>query len=200
MSGTPVAVPAGYLGCSINEGARTGSADLDPATGAITLRGSGVLTFDSTDGFYFLNQPMTGDIQTTVQALTRPTKPSDWAVAGLMIRESLDAASRYAAVWTTASSRLFSQWRGVTGGFAEWPGFFAIDNGALKPPVLLRLIRRENTVTPLYSTDNGTTFQEAGPPIVFDPPLGKTVFIGLAISAADRSSTNQARFSRLEFE
>jgi hypothetical protein len=121
-------------------------------------------------------------------------------VAGLMLRESLDAGSRYAAVWPTASSRLFTQWRGVTGGYADWPGFFAIDNGTLKLPVTLRLTRRGSTVTPEYSTDNGTTFQAAGQSVIFDPPLGKTVYIGLAISAADRGSTKQARFSNLEFK
>jgi hypothetical protein len=142
---------------------------------------------------------MTGDFETMVRALTGPTKPSDWAVAGLMIRESLDAGSRSAAVWTTASRRLFAQWRPATDGFAEWPGFFAIDNGSLKPPVTLRLTRRGNTVTPEYSTNSGTTFQAAGPPITFDPPLGTTVYIGLALSAADHGNTNQARFSSLEF-
>jgi len=200
-----VTAPAGFLGCSINEGARTGSATLDPASGAITVRGSGVLTFDNADGLYFLNHPMTGDLRTTVRVLSPPINASNWAVAGLMIRETLDAGSRYAAVWTTGASsgadwpRLFSQWRGVTDGFADWPGFFAIDNGALKPPVTLRLTRHGSMVTPEYSTDNGTTFQAAGPPLTFDPPLGNTAYVGLAISAADRGSTIQARFSNLEF-
>lgn len=200
LTGTPVAVPAGFLGCSINEGARTGCAHFDPATGTITMRGSGLLTFDNADGCYFLNQFITGDLQTTVKLLAPPSSASNWAVAGLVLRESLDAGSRCAAVWATASSRLFSQWRGVTGGFAEWPGFFAIDNGALKPPVTLRLTRRGSTVTPEYSTDSGQTFQAASQPITFDPPLGKTVYIGLAISAADRGSTKQAKFSNLEFK
>src|SRR5207253_2019593 len=123
ITAAPVAAPAGYLGCSINEGTRVGSANFDPATSTITLSGSGVLTFDNADGCYFLNQPMTGNIQTTVMALTGPTKPSDWAVAGLMIRESLEPGSRYVAVWTLASRRLFAEWRAVTGGLAEWPGF-----------------------------------------------------------------------------
>jgi hypothetical protein len=199
ITATPVAAPAGFLGCSINEGARTGSANLDPASGVITLRGSGRVTFDNADGCYFLNQPLTGDIQTTVRVLTPPLNASNWAVAGLMLREALDVGSRYAAVWTTGSSRLFSQWRGVTDGFAEWPGSFAVDNGALKPPVTLRLTRRGNTVMTEFSTDNGQTFQAAGQPIAFDPPLGKTVYIGVAIAAADRGSTREARFSSLEF-
>lgn len=200
ITGTPVAAPAGYLGCSINEGVRTGSTSFDPATGQITLRGSGVVTFDSADGCYFLNQPVTGDTQATARVLTRPSGASDWAIAGLMLRESLDAGSRYAAVWTTASGRLFAQWRGAAGGFADWPGFFALDNGALKPPVLLRLTRRGSTVTPEYSTDGGATFQAASPPITFDPPLGKTVYLGLAISAADRGNIGQATFSGMELK
>jgi regulation of enolase protein 1 (concanavalin A-like superfamily) len=200
VTGTPVAAPAGFIVCSMNEGVRSGSANFDPTSGAITLSSSGVLTFDTADGCYFLSQPITGDIQATVKALTRPIKPSDWAVAGLMLRESLDAGSRYAAVWTTASRRLFSQWRGVTNGFAGWPGFFAIDNGALKTPVTLRLTRRGSTVTPEYSTDNGQTFLAAGPPVTFDPPLGQTVYIGAAIASADRGTVNQATFSNLELK
>jgi regulation of enolase protein 1 (concanavalin A-like superfamily) len=206
ITGTPVAAPSGFLGCSINEGVRSGSANLDPATGTITLRGSGVLTLDNADGLYFLNQPMTGDFQTTVRVLNPPQNASNWAVAGLMLREALDAGSRYAAVWTTGASsgpdwpRLFSQWRGTTNGFADWPGFFALDNGALKPQVLLRLTRRGSTVTPEYSTDQGQTYQAAGPPITFSPPLATTAYVGLAISAADRGSTVQARFSDLEIK
>jgi regulation of enolase protein 1 (concanavalin A-like superfamily) len=204
ITATPVAVPTGFHGCSINEGARSGSADFDASTGTITLRGSGLMTFDNADGLYFLNQSVTGDAQATVRVLTPPSNASNWAVAGLMIRESLDGSSRYATVWTTGARtsetwpRLLSQWRGVTNGFADWPGFFAIDNGALKPPVTLRLTRLGSTVTPEYSTDRGTTFRAAGPPVAFDPPLAKTVHIGLAVSSSAHGSITTARFSGLE--
>ena len=59
--------------------------------------------------------------------------------------------------------------------------------------------RRSSAVTPDYSMDTGTIFQAAGPPITFDPPLGNAVYIGVAISAADRGSTKQAKFSSIEF-
>src|SRR5262249_41758286 len=65
----PVAAPPSFLGSSINEGEQSGSARFEPATGEIALRGSGWDIWDKADGFYFLNQPVTGDFQMTVKAL-----------------------------------------------------------------------------------------------------------------------------------
>jgi regulation of enolase protein 1 (concanavalin A-like superfamily) len=194
LTATPVAAPAGVMGCSINEGLKSGGAAFDPATGEITLRGTGLFVFDTFDQLYFLSQPVEGDAQNTVQARTRPTLVNDWARAGLMIRESLDPGARHLTLWVTRSRGLVVQWRPTSDGNAS-PEVTAVTHAALRPPITLRLTRRGNTVTPEYSIDDGTTFQPAGRPITFDPPLARMLHVGLAITAAHRSAINSARFS-----
>jgi hypothetical protein len=111
-----------------------------------------------------------------------------------MIRESLDPGARHLTLWVTKSRGLVVQWRPTGDGFPA-PEVTAVTNAALRLPITLRLTRRGNTVTPEYSIDDGTTFQPAGRPITFDPPLASMLHIGLAITAANRSAINQARFS-----
>jgi hypothetical protein len=195
LTATPVATPAGLMGCSINEGLMSGGAAFNPATGEITLRGTGLFVFDTFDQLYFLSQPVEGDAQNTVQARARPTLENDWARAGLMIRESLDPGARHLTLWVTRLRRgLVVQWRPTGDGFPA-PEVTAVTEAALRLPITLRLTRRGNTVTPEYSIDDGTTFQPAGRPITFDPPLASKLHIGLAITAAHRSAINRARFS-----
>ena len=62
-------------------------------------------------------------------------------------------------------------------------------------PILLRLTRRGNTVTRQYSTDEGRTFRSAGPPVTFDRPLPKRLYIGLASAAGDRRQISEATFT-----
>jgi hypothetical protein len=195
LTATPVAAPAGLMGCSINEGLMSGGAAFDPATGEITLRGTGLFVFDTFDQLYFLSQPVEGDAQNTVQARTRPTLSHDWARAGLMIRESLDPGARHLTLWISRARGLFTQWRAATDQLTEGPERFPLGATSLRAPITLRLTRRGNTVTPEYSIDDSTTFQPAGRPITFDPPLASMLHIGLAITAAHRSAINQARFS-----
>ncbi len=50
---------------------------------------------------------------------------------------------------------------------------------------------------PEYSIDDGKTFLLAGPRLTFTPPLAKTLAVGLAICATDRSQVTTASFSGL---
>lgn len=196
--GTPVAAPPGFIGCSINEGARSGAVLFDAATGEITIRGSGADIWGTADGFYFVSQPVEGDVQVTVRALTKPTHTHDWAKAGIMIRESLEPGARHAMLVLTPANGLAFQWRMQRNDISEWPGSAAIDSDSLLPPLVLRLTRRGNTITPEYSTDNGQTFQSAGDPVTFETALPRTVHVGLAITAHTTAQVSEAKFSNLE--
>jgi hypothetical protein len=112
-----------------------------------------------------------------------------------MLRESLDPGARHLTLWISTAQGLFTQWRGATDEVTEGPDRFPVDGASLEIPITLRLTRRGSAVTPEYSIDDGKTFQPAGRPITFDPPLTRAVSVGLAITAASRSVINQARFS-----
>jgi regulation of enolase protein 1 (concanavalin A-like superfamily) len=195
---TPVAVPPGWMGCSIDESFRSGSVAVDPATGEITVSGSGSDIWDAGDQFYFVSQPVEGDVQITVTAITGPTATSEWAKAGLMIRESLDGSARDAYLMLTPSHGLAFQYRASAHGDADWPGASAIEAADLKTPITLRLTRKGNTITPEYSTDQGKSFQPAGEPLTFDQDLPRTLSVGLAITSVDITQISRATFKDLE--
>jgi regulation of enolase protein 1 (concanavalin A-like superfamily) len=193
-----VAGQPGWMGSSINEGKQPGSARFQPVTGEITLRGSGSGIWDKADGSYFLNRSVTGDFRMTVRVLTRPTETHEYAKAGLMIPESLAAGARNGHLVTTARHGVQWQWRpGGDGATVDVKGE-VISHACLRLPILLRLTRRGNTITAQYSRDEGWSFQPAGPPLTFDPPLASTVYAGLAITAHDENQVSEAKFSGLE--
>jgi regulation of enolase protein 1 (concanavalin A-like superfamily) len=210
--GTPVAAPPGWMGCSINEGPQTGSAAYDAATGEITLRGSGSGFGDAADDVvdqgYFLSQAVEGDVQITARMLTRPTGGGSSQMAGLMIQESLDADARNLILGILPTpqlpdrlSGLVRQWRNIANDPTHRS--LSIKNAALKLPIVLRLTRKGDTITPEYSTDDGQTFQ-ADPAVTFAPPLARTLHVGLVITGGTgfgpRDRISQATFSGVEIQ
>jgi hypothetical protein len=200
LHATPVAAPPGFAGCSLNEGSATGSVAFDPIRREITLSGSGNDIWDTADGCYFLNRPVTGDFQVTVQALTLPTETSEWAKGGLMLRESLGPGARNVFLCTAAAHGLVCQRRTASNDATEAQ---AVIQGPLparthlKLPILLRLTRRGNRITAEYSADNGRRFQPAGDPATFES-LPATAYAGLAITAHDPTRVSEARFRDLQ--
>jgi WD40 domain-containing protein len=196
---SPVSVPPGWIGSSINEEDRCGSVLFDAGTMDITLRGSGHDIGGEVDGFYFLNQPVTGDFQITVTTRNWPTGTNDGAQAGLMVRESLEAGARHVLLDATTGHGIQYKWRAfthnATGSEDEIPAT------ALKlahpGSARLRLRRKGNMMIPEYSRDDGQSFQAAGMPLTMVPPLAKTVYVGLAITAHDESEISEAKFSHL---
>jgi WD40 repeat protein len=196
----PTAAPPGFLGYSINEGSRTGSASFDGATGGITIRGSGADIWDVADQFYYLSRPVAGSFQATVTALTRPSATDIWAKAGLMIRESVEPGARHAHLGVTSDRGLYYQWRLMSNNYTDDHGRPVISHAALEMPIVLRLTRQGETITAEYSTDQGQTFRTAGDPVTFHPSLPRSVHVGLAITAHNASQISEAKFRGLQIE
>jgi hypothetical protein len=195
---TPVAAPPGWLGCSLDEGPSTGSADYDAAAGKITLRGSGLtyardfdVWMNNSEG-YLLSQLVEGDVQITVKALSGPTQTAAFAKAGLFICESLDGGARSMFLGPTAAGGLLARWRLTANGFDD--GATALEKAALKLPITLRLTRRGDTITAEYSVDDGKSFQRVDE-YAYGPPLPKMLYIGLIITSDDRTKISEATFS-----
>jgi hypothetical protein len=79
------------------------------------VRGSGRDIGGKADSFYFLYQPVTGDFQITVVAHD-PIRTSEWAKAGLMMRESLTAGTCNTSLFTTPDHGLIGLGFGLLGG------------------------------------------------------------------------------------
>jgi regulation of enolase protein 1 (concanavalin A-like superfamily) len=203
IQGTPVAVPPGYFGCSMNAGPVQGSVLYDAATGLITLQGSGLMP-DSpnisiyADQGYFLLRPVEGDFQVTVKMLNRLTPPRLSAPAGLVVRESLDPGARYVSlVQRLADGFVREQRRSPSDPTTRTQLIRAKE---LTFPILLRITRQGNTLTAAYSRDDGKTFEVAGPPLEHDPPLDKTLYVGVAACSGVRGALGSVQFSGLDIK
>jgi regulation of enolase protein 1 (concanavalin A-like superfamily) len=195
VQATPTALPAGFFGCSVDEGPKPGSASVDPATGQIVLRHSGDELFFDFDNLYFMGRVVDGDFQVTVRALSAPSGPNP--LAGLMVRETLDPQARHMTLAVT-NCCITEAWRLTTGAspFAS----DMIERDGIRLPLLLRLTRRGNTITPEYSRDEGKTFRLAGPPITFNPPLATTLSVGVGAGSGSRHTAGTARFQDLTIQ
>jgi regulation of enolase protein 1 (concanavalin A-like superfamily) len=209
-----VILPPGWTGSSIKEGDLFGSAVFHHATREITLRGSGArigarvgrpadegyvpFSEGTADEGYFLNRPVTGDFQITVRMLTTPAMTHIWARAGLMIRESLAAGARMACVSANASREALLEWRPIANGSFYIRSAVATDQ--FKLPLILRLTRQGDTLRAETSLDDGKSFQPAGDPLRFAPPLPPTLYVGLAIHSLDANQLSEATFRDLTLE
>jgi hypothetical protein len=134
----------------------------------------------------------------TVEAVTRPTTTDVWAQAGLMARESLDPGARHCTLVIPAAQGLQFKWR-TTPNDGTDHGYKDLISGAqLKVPITLQLTRRGSLVFAAYSRDGGRRFQPAGEPYEFNPPVPRTLYAGLAITAHNALKTTRALFRRLE--
>jgi hypothetical protein len=193
---TPVGVP-GFIGCSVSEGAKTGSATFDSATGEVTVRGSGWDIYNHADQGYFLVQPTEGDFEFTTTMLARQSSDRDGAPAGIVARESLDGGARYVALMDWSANGLWRQWRPAP---YDHTGLFfrnqsqALHNGALRAPIVLRITRKGDTLTSSYSLDEGKTFRGEHA-VTFSPPLAKTLYVGYAGCSGIRNQLGSVKFT-----
>ncbi|MEU0400107.1 hypothetical protein ABZ318_07625 [Streptomyces sp. NPDC006197] len=118
------------------------------------------------DAFYFLHQPLKGDGSITVpvssltgQVAASPTenKPglAPWAKAGVIVKDSLEPGSSYAAMMVTGAHGVRMQYD-FTHDTAGMPGA-----ASAQAPRWLRLERSGETVTGYQSTD-GSKWTEVG--------------------------------------
>ncbi|WP_432114298.1 ABC transporter permease subunit [Streptomyces sp. S1] len=118
------------------------------------------------DAFYFMHQPLKGDGSITVsvssltgQVAATPTenKPglAPWAKAGIIVKDSLEPGSSYAAMMVTGDHGVRMQYD-YTHDTAGLPGAVPTD-----VPRWLRLERSGDTVTGYQSAD-GSTWDEVG--------------------------------------
>jgi hypothetical protein len=118
--------------------------------------------YGNADGFHFTYQELTGDFDVRVR-VENLVNTSTWTKAGLMVRESTNAASRNLAMVvepTTGANIWELAYRGTTGGSTSGWG-----NGSVGPVTYpnawIRLIRMGDKFIALRSI-NGTEWEQRG--------------------------------------
>ncbi|MEJ2701943.1 MAG: hypothetical protein P8Z79_05825, partial [Sedimentisphaerales bacterium] len=177
--------------------AAPGSITVDEAAGTTTVVGRGADIWGTSDEFQFAHTTLTGDGSMVVKVESlNATDP--WTKAGIMIRESLDPGSAFAAVYATGENGVRFQARTMADQDATSDSAVATDEQiALTPPVWLKIERTFPMISAYYSADGVTwTPMSWNPQVIPMTPL--PIYIGLAVTSHSGDSTYaEAVFSNL---
>jgi len=153
----------------------------------MTVRGAGLGIGGTSDQFQYVYLGVTGDVDIRVR-LSDLDAVNPGAAAGLMIRESLNATSRSAAILLSAEQIFAFQWRAKTSGKA------AQTTGALQAaPAFLRLVRQGNVFRG-YSSPTGAAWTLVGSATI---TMNTNAYVGLAVTGDDPNQAATATFSNL---
>lgn len=168
-----------------------GTAGTTGSTGAnLILAGSGEDIWNDADAFRFHHAPLAGDQQITVR-VADVEKTDDWAKAGIMFRENLEAPARHVLLFVTPNNLVGLQWRETAGAT---PQFF--DGGQTGLPVWLRLVRRGSTFLG-YRSDDGNNWKLITP-VTLELPHSATA--GFAVTSHVAGKLCRATFDQVRLE
>jgi len=102
------------------------------------------------------------------------TNTDAWTKGGVMIRETLSAGSKHAAMFVSPGKGLAFQRRVSTGGATTSTG-----GGAGTAPFWVRIVRSGNTFS-AYSSTNGSSWTLVGTETI---SMGSTVYVGMALTS-----------------
>ena len=179
-------LPKGWQTQDIGDVGAPGSASL--AKDVFTVSGDGADIWNQADSFRYVFRPLTGDGTLTARVLNiKETDP--WAKAGVMIRESLEAGSKFALAVVTPASGFASQQRDRIAGPAS--SVLIVPN--LTAPYWVRLVRQENTFT-AYSSENGTEWNKMGSTTI---DMDRQAYAGLVVCSHAYGTLSQAQFDNV---
>jgi ABC-type transport system involved in multi-copper enzyme maturation permease subunit len=135
-----------------------------------------------TDSFYFVHQPLDGDGSITVRVTSLTGGVQPWTKAGLIVKDSTQQGSAYAAIMVTGSHGVRMQYD-YTHDTAGRPGAVSAAS-----PRWLRLARSGDTLTGYESAD-GRHWTRVGTAHLAG--LASTVPVGLFVASPDYQVTNQ---------
>lgn len=162
---------ADFQGTDVGSVGATGS--IASSAGTSTVAGAGADIWGTTDGFFFANTQVTGDLA-IVARLQSLTNTHTYAKAGLMVRQSFDPSApfAYAAMWPANGALLAYR---TTNGASASTGTVVAQN----PPRWLKLVRSGDTFT-AYQSPDGVNWVSLGSQTV---SLGAAVYVGLAVTS-----------------
>ncbi len=161
----------------------------EPA-GIYTLTGSGVDIWGNSDQFHFAFREFTG-AGSIIAKVDSVQNTHEFAKAGVMIRDTLDANSRYAGVFITPANGVRFQYRTATDGTTD--RYF---EEGITAPQWVKLERTSGgLVRAYYSADGAAWTQFDLIQVSMDAPM----YIGLAVTSHDAALTCDATFSNVSF-
>jgi hypothetical protein len=169
------------------------------SNGVYTVTGSGSDIWDTADHMHYLYRPFTGDGQIIARILTETSGVNDFAKAGVMFRDGLDAGAEnaYMMQFPNPGSRPgwpTYQWRANTNGSTADHEFQTLQ----VMPLWVRLVRSGNTFIGYWAVDMSGTpgpWNQLGAETV---AMGVTVYVGLAVTSHSNGAVVTATFDHVQ--
>ena len=164
--------------------------------GTYTMTGSGTDIWDVSgigtgfhDEFHYAYKTLTGP-GSIVARVESVGDTDNWAKAGVMIRETLNADSKHAMMIVSYASGVSFQRRPETGGASAND-----DTVGITAPYWVKIDRDLAGNFSAYSSANGSTWQKLG---VSEPiQMSTNVYIGLAVTAHNAGATCEGVFTNV---
>ncbi len=172
---------------SMDIGGPAAAGSFSLSNGVYTVQGDGVDIWDTSDEFHYVYMPLKGDGQMTAR-IVNMTYTNEWAKAGVMIRESLDAGARHAMEVVTISNGICFQGRTNTNGST-----FNNQGVAGAAPYWVRIIRTGNTIAGYYSLNGSNWTQQS----TVDIAMPQNVYIGLCLTSHSGGVLCTAQFDNV---
>jgi hypothetical protein len=174
-------VPTNWRDADVGLVAKAGTGSFNRSTNTFTVKGSGAYTGETEEQLHFTYRVMNGDGEIIARKQSwNPT--SSISQAGIMIRESLDAGSRYVRVLFQANvgggNSPYFKWRSATNQPSQSYGADGINASDY-----IRLVRSGNLFTG-YRWNGAAWIQIYNVTI----PMTSEVYVGLAASSLDNSA------------
>jgi autotransporter-associated beta strand protein len=202
FSGSPLAEMADITALPVNQDigpvGLPGSAS--QTDGTWTVVGSGADIWGTADQFRFAAVQFTGDFSVTADLRALTASTNEWTKAGLMVRETLDANSKFYFAADTARgapNQVTGQWRATTGG--EAAGSAGNVGNPNNGHQVRLMVAREGDVFSSATAPLGTeTWTPVPGGSTQTITMAATVYVGLAVTSHENGQTATATFDNLK--
>jgi len=164
--------------------------------GTYTMNATGADIWNDADEFHGAFKMLTGAGSIVAKVLS-VDNTDPWAKAGVMIRETLDPGSKFAAVYLTPGNGCRFQARMTTSGDATSDtSVVSTEQTAITVPYWVKLERDIGGNFRAYYSANGSAWT----PMTWNPQyitMGSNVYVGLALTSHNNSVTCEAKFSNV---
>jgi len=163
---------------------------VEAPAGTYTVTGSGVDIWDIADQFHFAYKEINGAVK-IIARVDSIGETDPFAKAGVMIRDSLDSDSTYAAVLITPENGVRFQYRNAAGGVTDRQFVEGIT-----APQWVRLERTSGGLIRAYYSADGTTWERFS---LIQVMMSMPVYAGLAVTSHNVDLACDAVFSEVSF-
>jgi len=167
------------------------------ANGSVTIVGAGHDIWDSADGLRFVYMPISGDFESAVQ-VTFFERVTQWAKAGIIARQSVDADSKNALSTAAAGNvpgpdlGVQLTWRADKAGETKELDYWALGGPTgFNDGEWIKIKRAGDDFSTSWSKDGKTWVKDyASATVVMTDPI----VIGLAVTSCDKTKSCKATF------